>query len=588
MNDTNRKIGITEVVLRDGHQSLLATRFRFEDMESILKQMDNIGYWSVESWGGAVFDSCIRYLGEDPWERIQKIKKLMPRTPQQMLLRGQNLLGYKHYGDDVVDRFVEKAKVNGVDVFRIFDAMNDVRNLEQAIKSTLKHNGHAQGTISYTTSPVHNIERWIELSNKIQDMGADSLAIKDMAGLLTPYVAFELISKLKETIDIPIHLHCHATTGMSTPTIIKAIEAGVDNIDSSISTMSMTYGHTATETVVGMLENTNFDTGLDLDKFVPVANHFKKIREKYSSFEGSLKGVDARIISSQVPGGMLTNLENQLKDQNAIERFDEVIEEIPLVRKDLGYIPLVTPTSQIVGTQAVINVLSNSRYSTITNETESVLRGEYGATPAEVSSELQTKAIGNDEPISCRPADLISNNEFGSIKEQFNEILKSESLQVSNSDENVLTYALFPEVGTTFFKNKGNADFFEKEPLEFIQTESEIYKVSIDGKNYNVEYAKNMDPIIHNSSDSLASINKNVKKEMLGQNGLSINAPLGGNIFKVEFEVGDEVAEDDAVIILEAMKMETAIKPPKSGTICAINVSQGDKVNPGDSLFEIV
>ncbi|MDA9196402.1 sodium-extruding oxaloacetate decarboxylase subunit alpha [Gammaproteobacteria bacterium] len=588
MNDTNRKIGITEVVLRDGHQSLLATRFRFEDMESILKQMDNIGYWSVESWGGAVFDSCIRYLGEDPWERIQKIKKLMPRTPQQMLLRGQNLLGYKHYGDDVVDRFVEKAKVNGVDVFRIFDAMNDVRNLEQAIKSTLKHNGHAQGTISYTTSPVHNIERWIELSNKIQDMGADSLAIKDMAGLLTPYVAFELISKLKETIDIPIHLHCHATTGMSSPTIIKAIEAGVDNIDSSISTMSMTYGHTATETVVGMLENTNFDTGLDLDKFVPVANHFKKIREKYSSFEGSLKGVDARIISSQVPGGMLTNLENQLKDQNAIERFDEVIEEIPLVRKDLGYIPLVTPTSQIVGTQAVINVLSNSRYSTITNETESVLRGEYGATPAEVSSELQTKAIGNDEPISCRPADLISNNEFGSIKEQFNEILKSESLQVSNSDENVLTYALFPEVGTTFFKNKGNADFFEKEPLEFIQTESEIYKVSIDGKNYNVEYAKNMDPIIHNSSDSLASINKNVKKEMLGQNGLSINAPLGGNIFKVEFEVGDEVAEDDAVIILEAMKMETAIKPPKSGTICAINVSQGDKVNPGDSLFEIV
>ncbi|MDA7787228.1 sodium-extruding oxaloacetate decarboxylase subunit alpha [Gammaproteobacteria bacterium] len=588
MNDTNRKIGITEVVLRDGHQSLLATRFRFEDMESILKQMDNIGYWSVESWGGAVFDSCIRYLGEDPWERIQKIKKLMPRTPQQMLLRGQNLLGYKHYGDDVVDRFVEKAKVNGVDVFRIFDAMNDVRNLEQAIKSTLKHNGHAQGTISYTTSPVHNIERWIELSNKIQDMGADSLAIKDMAGLLTPYVAFELISKLKETIDIPIHLHCHATTGMSSPTIIKAIEAGVDNIDSSISTMSMTYGHTATETVVGMLENTSFDTGLDLDKFVPVANHFKKIREKYSSFEGSLKGVDARIISSQVPGGMLTNLENQLKDQNAIERFDEVIEEIPLVRKDLGYIPLVTPTSQIVGTQAVINVLSNSRYSTITNETESVLRGEYGATPAEVSSELQTKAIGNDEPISCRPADLISNNEFGSIKEQFNEILKSESLQVSNSDENILTYALFPEVGTTFFKNKGNADFFEKEPLEFIQTESEIYKVSIDGKNYNVEYAKNMDPIIHNSSDSLASINKNVKKEMLGQNGLSINAPLGGNIFKVEFEVGDEVAEDDAVIILEAMKMETAIKPPKSGTICAINVSQGDKVNPGDSLFEIV
>jgi oxaloacetate decarboxylase alpha subunit len=382
MVEAHKKIGITEVVLRDGHQSLLATRFRYEDMEAVLQQMDEIGYWSVESWGGAVFDSCIRYLGEDPWDRIQKIKKLMPKTQQQMLLRGQNLLGYKHYGDDVVDRFVEKAKTNGVDVFRIFDAMNDTRNLEQAIKSTIKHDGHAQGTISYTTSPVHNIERWIDLSNKIQDMGANSLAIKDMAGLLRPYAAFELVSKLKETIEIPIHLHCHATTGLSTPTIIKAIEAGVDNVDSSISTMSMTYGHTATETVVGMLENTKYDSELDLDKFVPVATHFKKVREKYSLFEGSLKGVDARIISSQVPGGMLTNLENQLKDQNAIDKFDEVIEEIPLVRKDLGYIPLVTPTSQIVGTQAVINVLSNSRYSTITKETASVLKGEYGATPS--------------------------------------------------------------------------------------------------------------------------------------------------------------------------------------------------------------
>ena len=296
MEKSHKKIGITEVVLRDGHQSLLATRFRYEDMEAVLQQMDEIGYWSVESWGGAVFDSCIRYLGEDPWDRIQKIKKLMPKTQQQMLLRGQNLLGYKHYGDDVVDRFVEKAKTNGVDVFRIFDAMNDTRNLEQAIRSTLKHGGHAQGTISYTTSPVHNTERWIDLSNKIQDMGADSLAIKDMAGLLKPYTAFELVSKLKETIEIPIHLHCHATTGLSTPTIIKAIEAGVDNVDSSISTMSMTYGHTATETVVGMLENTNYDSELSLDKFIPIAKHFKKVREKYSSFEGSLKGVDARII----------------------------------------------------------------------------------------------------------------------------------------------------------------------------------------------------------------------------------------------------------------------------------------------------
>ena len=325
-NQSTKKIGITEVVLRDGHQSLLATRFRYEDMENILKNIDDIGYWSVESWGGAVFDSCIRYLGEDPWERIRKIKALMPNTPQQMLLRGQNLLGYKHYGDDVVDRFVDKAKLNGVDVFRIFDAMNDVRNLEQAIKSTIKHNGHAQGTISYTTSPVHNLQRWVDLSNKIQDMGAHSLAIKDMAGLLKPYAAFQLVTKLKESIEIPIHLHCHATTGMSTPTIIKAIEAGVDNVDTSISSMSMTYGHTATETVVGILENTPHETDIDLEKLVPIASHFKKVREKYAEFEGSLKGIDARIISSQVPGGMLTNfvtIRKAVKKMSSIDRMKQ-------------------------------------------------------------------------------------------------------------------------------------------------------------------------------------------------------------------------------------------------------------------------
>ena len=419
-------------------------------------------------------------------------------------------------------------------------------------------------------------------------MGANSLAIKDMAGLLRPYTAFELVSKLKETIEIPIHLHCHATTGLSTPTIIKAIEAGVDNVDSSISSMSMTYGHTATETVVGMLENTKYDSELDLDKFVPVATHFKKVREKYSLFEGSLKGVDARIISSQVPGGMLTNLENQLKDQNAIDKFDEVIEEIPFVRKDLGYIPLVTPTSHIVGTQAVINVLSNSRYSTITKETASVLKGEYGATPSEVCPDLRSMAIGKEEPITCRPADLIPNNEFESIKKQFDSIVKKESLQIQDTDENILTYALFPEVGTTFFKNKGNPDYFEKEPLDFIKAQSEVYKVSIDGKNYNVEYSKNNDPIIHNHADSNKTVESVEGKGVSRQDGLPINAPLGGNIFKVEFSVGDKVTEDDAVIILEAMKMETAIKPPKPGIISNINVSQGDKVNPGDPLFEIV
>ena len=587
-NQSRKKIGITEVVLRDGHQSLLATRFRYEDMENILKNIDDIGYWSVESWGGAVFDSCIRYLGEDPWERIRKIKALMPNTPQQMLLRGQNLLGYKHYGDDVVDRFVDKAKLNGVDVFRIFDAMNDVRNLEQAIKSTIKHNGHAQGTISYTTSPVHNLQRWVDLSNKIQDMGAHSLAIKDMAGLLKPYAAFELVTKLKESIEIPIHLHCHATTGMSTPTIIKAIEAGVDNVDTSISSMSMTYVHTATETVVGILENTPYETDIDLEKLVPIASHFKKVREKYAEFEGSLKGIDARIISSQVPGGMLTNLENQLKNQNAIDKFDDVIAEIPLVRKDLGYIPLVTPTSQIVGTQAVINVLSGSRYSTITKETESVLKGEYGDTPAEVSAELQSAAIGDFSPIKCRPADLIDDNELVRIKNELQEVLKTKSFDVEESDENLLTYALFPEVGMAFFENRDNKDYFEAEPIIFNQDEGSVYSVSIDDKTYKVKYTKNNEPEIISGTARSDREKSFVAPDVEDESGTIINAPLGGNIFKVEFNSGDTANEQDAVIILEAMKMETAIKPPHAGKIKKIFVSQGDKVNPGDPLFEIV
>ena len=413
---SKKKIGITEVVLRDAHQSLLATRLRYEDMEQSLKELDSIGFWSVESWGGAIFDSCIRYLGEDPWERIRNIKSKMPNTPQQMLLRGQNLLGYKHYSDEIVYKFIEKSKTNGVDVFRIFDALNDPRNMETAIKATIEHDGHAQGTISYTTSPVHDLQTWVDLSLRLQDSGCHSLAIKDMAGLLDPYVGFELVSRLKEEIQIPIHLHSHATTGMSTTTAIKCIEAGLDNVDTSISSMSMTYGHSATETVVGILNSTEYETGINLDKLAPIAKHFREVRKKYSDFEGSLKGVDARIITSQVPGGMLTNLENQLKEQNALDKFDEVIDEIPNVRSDLGYIPLVTPTSQIVGTQAVINVINNERYKVITKETAALLKGEYGKTPSEVDKSLQEKVLKGSAPITCRPADMIDANEYKILK----------------------------------------------------------------------------------------------------------------------------------------------------------------------------
>ena len=583
MTESN-KIGVTEVVLRDGHQSLLATRFRYQDMEASLQQLDQVGFWSVESWGGAIFDSCIRYLGEDPWDRIRKIKSMMPNTPQQMLLRGQNLLGYKHYADDVVKKFVECSKTNGVDVFRVFDALNDPRNMYQAMQSVIEVEGHAQGTISYTTSPVHTIDLWIDLAKTIQDMGAHSLAIKDMAGLLKPYVAFELVSKLKESLEIPIHLHCHATTGMSVATGIKAIEAGLDNIDTSISSMSMTYGHSPTETIISILDGTNRDTGLDLDKLIPVAEHFQAVRKKYKNFEGSLRGVDARILASQVPGGMLTNLENQLKAQDSINRFDEVIKEIPRVRKDLGYIPLVTPTSQIVGTQAVINVLSNSRYSTVTNEVKSLLKGEYGSTPAPVSKDLQQNSIGDSAVISCRPADLISDN-YNEIVENFNSALIAKDLKIDCSDENILTYAMFPEIGLAFLEHQSDPDFFETEPADILEQADSSYIVSIDDKEYSVVVKSNNSVEINGSS--VKSTNEQPSHAAQAGPGSIINAPLGGNIFKLIAQEGQSLEPDATVLILEAMKMETEIKSPAAGVVTKIFVKPGDSVKPGDPLFEI-
>ena len=583
MTESN-KIGVTEVVLRDGHQSLLATRFRYQDMEASLKQLDQVGFWSVESWGGAIFDSCIRYLGEDPWDRIRKIKSMMPNTPQQMLLRGQNLLGYKHYADDVVKKFVECSKTNGVDVFRVFDALNDPRNMYQAMQSVIEVEGHAQGTISYTTSPVHTIDLWVDLAKTIQDMGAHSLAIKDMAGLLKPYVAFELVSKLKESLEIPIHLHCHATTGMSVATGIKAIEAGLDNIDTSISSMSMTYGHSPTETIISILDGTNRDTGLDLDKLIPVAEHFQAVRKKYKNFEGSLRGVDARILASQVPGGMLTNLENQLKAQDSLNRFDEVIQEIPRVRKDLGYIPLVTPTSQIVGTQAVINVLSNSRYSTVTNEVKSLLKGEYGSTPAPVSKDLQQNSIGDSAVISCRPADLISDN-YNEIVENFNTALIEKDLKIDCSDENILTYAMFPEIGLAFLEHQSDPDFFETEPADILEQADSSYLVSIDDKEYSVVVKSNNSVEINGSS--VKSTNEQPSHAAQAGSGSIINAPLGGNIFKLIAQEGQSLEPDATVLILEAMKMETEIKSPGAGVVAKIFVKPGDAVKPGDPLFEI-
>ncbi|MBL6818586.1 MAG: sodium-extruding oxaloacetate decarboxylase subunit alpha [SAR86 cluster bacterium] len=582
-----KKIGITEVVLRDGHQSILATRLRYEDMEAILSHMDSIGYWSVESWGGAIFDSCIRYLGEDPWERIRKIKSNMPNTPQQMLLRGQNLLGYKHYSDEIVYKFIEKSKENGVDVYRIFDALNDYRNMETAIKATIDFEGHAQGTISYTTSPVHNMKTWVDLGKKLQDLGCHSLAIKDMAGLLDPYVGFELVSKLKEVIEIPIHLHSHATTGMSTTTAIKCAEAGVDNIDTSISSMSLTYGHSPTETVVGILNDADYETNISLESLEPIAKHFREIRKKYSNFEGSLKGVDARIITSQVPGGMLTNLENQLKEQNAIDKFDEVIEEIPKVRADLGYIPLVTPTSQIVGTQAVINVLNNERYKVITKETSALLKGEYGKTPSAVDKYLQSKVLNGDEPVTCRPADLIDKNEYDLIKEKYVKAIKEKNIDIENNEENILIFTLFPEIGLKFLENKNNKEFFEKSPTQITEEKEGFYKIVIDDTDYLVKYSKTNDPEIINGDHKFTK-DQNIEDKVSLQEGLIITAPLAGNIFKIEKKVGDKINQDETVVVLEAMKMETTIKTPSKGTIKKIFIKDGDKVQPGEALFEVI
>ena len=411
MPSANSALGITEVVFRDAHQSLFATRLRIDDMLPIAEKLDQIGYWSMESWGGATFDSCIRFLGEDPWDRIREIKKAMPNTPQQMLFRGQNILGYRHYADDVVEKFVERAAINGIDVFRVFDAMNDMRNLETALRAVKQVGKHAQGTISYTVSPVHTIDLWVDLARQLEDAGADSICIKDMAGLLNPYVGYELVTKLKKAVAIPLQLHCHATTGLSTTTITKCVEAGIDNVDTAISSMSMTYGHSATESVVSIFKDSERNTGLDIGKLEEIAAYFREVRKKYSQFEGSLRGVDSRILVAQVPGGMLTNMESQLRQQGAEDRLDDVLSEIPRVREDLGFIPLVTPTSQIVGTQAVLNVMTGERYKSISKETQGILKGEYGATPAPVNKDLQAEVLEeNEEPITCRPPIILSRN----------------------------------------------------------------------------------------------------------------------------------------------------------------------------------
>jgi oxaloacetate decarboxylase alpha subunit len=598
MDEPKRPLGITDVVLRDAHQSLFATRLRLDDMLPIAAQLDEVGFWSLESWGGATFDACIRYLGEDPWERIRELKKAMPKTPQQMLFRGQNILGYRHYADDVVEKFVERAAHNGIDVFRVFDAMNDMRNLEVALKAVKQVGKHAQGTISYTISPVHNIETWVEQGKRIEDMGADSIAIKDMAGLLRPYDGFELVTRLKAACDIPIHMQCHATTGLSTATILKCVEAGIDNVDTSISSMSMTYGHSPTESVVAILQGTERDTGLDIDQLESIAAYFREVRKKYAQFEGSLRGVDARILVAQVPGGMLTNMEIQLKEQNAADKMDEVLAEIPRVREDLGFIPLVTPTSQIVGTQAVINVLTGERYKSITKETAGVLKGEYGITPAPVNAELQQRVLEGAQPITCRPADLIT-PELEILTGELLSLAQEKSIPLTGGEgeiDDVLTYALFPQIGLKFLENRGNPDAFEPAPgsepeptvvpaaVAPAAGAAEVYTVKVNGQSYVVEVTEGGDvsaiaPVSQAAAPAAPAV--------VSTAGVPLPAPLAGNIFKVHVEIGDKVQAGDVIVILEAMKMETEVRAPEAGIVSEVNVKVGDSVTVGQALITL-
>ena len=593
-----KKIKMTELVLRDAHQSLFATRLRLDDMLPIAHELDDIGYWSLEAWGGATFDSCIRFLGEDPWVRLRELKKACPKTPLQMLLRGQNLLGYRHYADDVVERFVERCVANGMDVFRVFDALNDPRNMKAALQAVRKFGGHAQGTLSYTTSPVHTMQTWLDTTEQLLEIGIDSLVIKDMSGILNPMAAADLVREIKKRFDVELHLHCHSTTGMAEMALLKAVEAGVDGIDTAISSMSGTYGHPATESMVATLQGTEYDTGLDIPRLEKIAAYFRNVRKKYAKFEGQLRGVDSRILVAQVPGGMLTNLENQLKQQNASDKLDLVLEEIPRVRKDLGYIPLVTPTSQIVGTQSVINVLTGERYKTIAKETAGILKGEYGKTPAPVDSALQARVLEGASPVTDRPADHIA-PEMAKIEAEVAEQAKAKGVKLAdNAVDDALIVALFPQIAWKFLENRNNPAAFEPAPTgneSAVENKpvskaapsasgSAVYTVELEGKAFVVKVSEGGD-ISHVATTAPQTAPQATPVPATG--GTPVTAPMAGNIWKVVATEGQTVAAGDVLFILEAMKMETEVKAAQAGTVRGICVKAGDAVAVGDTVMTL-
>jgi oxaloacetate decarboxylase alpha subunit len=581
------KIGITDLVLRDGHQSLLATRMMVGDMLPVADRLDRVGFWSLETWGGATFDSCIRFLNEDPWERLQKLKAAFPKTRMQMLLRGQNLLGYRNYADDVVRKFVERAAANGVDVFRVFDALNDTRNLRTSIEAVKRAGKHAQGTISYAISPVHTRESYLALARELITMGVDSICIKDMAGLLKPYEAAHLVAALRKEITIPISVHSHATTGMSVATLVQSVEAGAELIDTAISSMAMGTSHSPTETLVEIFKGTEHDTGMDVKLLVNIAGYFRDVRKKYKAFESTFLGADTRILVAQVPGGMLSNLEEQLRQQNASEKIDAVLAEIEVVQKDFGYPPLVTPTSQIVGTQAVFNVLFG-RYQQLTAESRDLLTGRYGRTPGVPNQELVQKALkelGIAAPISHRPADDLP-NELDKIADE----VKTKMQEKTVSDEDVLSYAMFPQVALNFFKTRpqGPKDITfpptpypesvpAVTPTQVTVPVSDKYQVSVDGKAFVVSQKPGADGHLNLTIDErtfAVSVKAVTGAEKTAApvdptrlNGEKLESPMPGTIMKILFQDGSTVEANATVLIMEAMKMQLEIKCRTAGRI---------------------
>jgi pyruvate carboxylase subunit B len=615
MKGKGKSIKIMDVTLRDGQQSTIATRLRTSDMLPIASKIDAVGFCAVEMWGGATFDAAIRYLREDPWERIRQLKPLMPRTPFQMLLRGQNLVGYRHYADDVVERFIDRAIANGINIIRIFDALNDFRNIKTSVKATLKYGGKVEGTLCYTQSPVHNNAIFVEMAKRLEDMGSDSICIKDMAGLLAPTAAFELVGKIKESVGVPLHLHTHDSSGMSVATALKAVEAGLDVIDTAFSPMASGTSHPPVETIVSILQGGKFDSQLDLHKLSEISTYFKEVRKKYKQFESEYTCIDPKVVIYQIPGGMTSNLALQLSEQNALDRMQEVLEEVPKVRKDFGYPPLVTPTSQIVGTQATLNVLAGERYKVITTETKNYLKGLYGRTPAPIDWEVQKKVVGNEEPISVRPADLLQ-PELAASEKAIQETTKN--------IEDVLTYTLFPNVAKEFFAKRkeglANKPEWETKPITVETGSSAVapvlapseFNVKVHGEIFHVKFGGMGHPeeggrpyfiyvdgqleevMVESLLEVVPSAAGQIDAKAGGRSTRpkathdgDVTAPMPGVVVRVNVSEGEKVSQGQAVLIVEAMKMQSEVHTPIGGVVKKIYAVQGDRVNPDEVLVAI-